>query len=124
MQQPWVVLVVLEGGKPHQPVEAIVVGRYDAGAPAQATRLAFELKLLPVGLRINSGVPSALEDYFCTFLSDTVGEGERIVNLKMLSFFPFYLPKAPYVLTILSESNDVFIICLLESRFWTTGILR
>lgn len=36
----------------------------------------------------------------------------------------FYLPKAPYVLTILKESNDVFMACRVDSRFCTTGILR
>lgn len=35
-----------------------------------------------------------------------------------------YLPKAPYVLTIRSGSNEVFIICLELSRFSTTGTLR
>ena len=70
MQQPRVVLIVLKCGKPHEPVKAIVVGGYDAGASAQATRLALELKLLPVSLRIDGGVPSTLEDHLCTFLSD------------------------------------------------------
>lgn len=35
-----------------------------------------------------------------------------------------HLPKAPYVLTILKESNDVFMACRDDSRFCTTGILR
>ena len=80
MQQPRVVLVVLKCGKPHEPVEAIVVGGYDAGAAIQATRLTLELKFLPVSFRIDGCVPSTLEDHFCTFLSDTVwkeGEGRE-----------------------------------------------
>jgi len=35
-----------------------------------------------------------------------------------------HLPKAPYVLTILKESNDVFMACRDDSRFCTTGMLR
>ena len=58
-----------------------MVGRYDAGAAIQATRLALELKLLPVSFGIDGSVPSTLEDHFCTFLSDAVwregGERER-----------------------------------------------
>ena len=48
-----------------------MVGRYDAGTAAYATGLAFELKLLPVSLRIDGSVPSALENHFCTFFCDT-----------------------------------------------------
>ena len=59
-----------------------MVGGYDTGTAIQATRLALELKLLPVSFRIDGSVPSTLEDHFCTFLSDTAwrergGEGGR-----------------------------------------------
>ena len=47
-----------------------MVGGNDAGTAAYATRFTLELKLLPVGLSIDGGVPSALEDHFCTLLSD------------------------------------------------------
>lgn len=42
----------------------------------------------------------------------------------MLSEKSDYLPKAPYVLTNLNESNDVFIACLDDSKFLTTGMLK
>lgn len=37
----------LEGSKPHEPVKAVVVGRYDAGTAAGGSWLALELNLLP-----------------------------------------------------------------------------
>ena len=72
VEQPWVVLVVLEGGKPHEPVKTVVVRGDDTGAPINATGLTFELKLLPVGVVIQCTVPCTLEDHFCTFLCNTV----------------------------------------------------
>ena len=41
-----------------------------------------------------------------------------------LFYWSLHLPNAPYVLTILKESNDVFMACRDDRRFCTTGILR
>lgn len=69
-----------------------------------------------------------------TRLSINLKKGSIISFLCSLSFsiivenYLFYqllhLPKAPYVLTILKESKDVFMACRDDSRFCTTGILR
>ncbi len=76
-----------------------MVWGYDAGTAVYATRFALKLKLLPVSLRIDGGIPSALEDNFCTFLCDTVcvRERERVDRQTLIDqnhSFP-YLPKAP-----------------------------
>ena len=45
--QPRVLLILLKGGEPHEPVEAVVVGGEEAGRPVQLPRLALELVRLP-----------------------------------------------------------------------------
>lgn len=64
----------LEGSKPHQPVQAVVVGADEAWPPFQVPRLAFEVKLLPDSSRvigIQAGCP--LKDDLCSLLGYTVG---------------------------------------------------
>ena len=70
MYQPRIVLVVLKGGKPHEPVEAVVIGGDEAGTTSHTTGLTLELKLHPLCLIVEGVIPSALKDHFCTFLCD------------------------------------------------------
>ena len=72
MNQPRIVLEVLKGGKPHQPVKTIVIWGNDTGTPVDATWLTLELKLHPLSLSVHCVIPGALEDYFRALLSDAV----------------------------------------------------
>lgn len=61
----------LEGGEPHQPVQAIVVRRYETRPPVNVSRFALELVLLPNCLGV-LGIPAqgSLEDHLGPFLGD------------------------------------------------------
>lgn len=56
----------LEGGKPHEPVQAVVVGWYDAGSPCDVARLTVELNLHPL-----HSIHAALHNDLSTHLCDT-----------------------------------------------------
>ena len=74
----------LKGSKPHQPVQAIVVGRDDTGPSVYAARLTMELNLSPLNIITiwsQSSVMSALNNHLSAFLSDAVIEMYTIVSL-------------------------------------------
>ena len=50
--------VYLEGSKPHEPVEAVVVGRNKAGATTNSAWFAVELNLKPVSSRLAPIMPA------------------------------------------------------------------
>jgi len=47
VQEPWVLLIAAKGGKPHQPVEPVVVRRDRAGHAVDSSGFALELVLKP-----------------------------------------------------------------------------
>lgn len=64
----------LEGCKPHEPVQAVVVWGDEARPPPRVTRLALELIVLPHGVRRTGvGAGRALQDDLCALLGDAVG---------------------------------------------------
>ena len=61
----------LEGSEPHEPVQPVVVGRYEAWSAVNVPWFTQELVLLPNSLRVLGILAqSALEDHFCTLLGN------------------------------------------------------
>ena len=109
------------------------------------TWFTFELIFQPLGIRIIwiSSI-CALKNHLSSLLGDAERKQQQFVIRNSGSYsyaFNYFvllaqisglqtnistahLPNAPYVFTILRGSNDVFMICLDETRFWTMGILR
>lgn len=77
----------LEGGEPHEPVEAVMVGRDQARPPLHISRLALELVLYPQCrgvLRISAG--GALEHYLRPLLGDAGDCGNSTGIRDWISF--------------------------------------
>ena len=67
--------VYLEGSKPHEPVEAVVVGRNKAGAATNSAWFAVELNLKPVSslsMWAERTVVCTFQYYLCPLLCYTV----------------------------------------------------
>lgn len=61
----------LEGSEPHEPVQPVVVGRYEARSAVDVAWFTQELVLLPNRLRVLGILAqSALEDHLCTLLGN------------------------------------------------------
>ena len=74
----------LKGSKPHQPVQAIVVGRDNTGPSVYAARLTMKFNLSPLNIITiwsQSSVIGALNNHLSAFLSDAVIEMYTIVSL-------------------------------------------
>lgn len=139
----------LESRRPHEPVQAVVVGGDEAGPPPRVAGLALELVVLPHGARrAGVGAGRALKDDLHTLPGDaeggrvrapptTAAEPQRPAALEQTGRLPWgegvplypasqwaaYLPKAPYVLTILRGLKETFMTCWGLSRLSTTGTL-
>lgn len=67
----------LEGSKPHEPVQSVVVRRNEARAAVKVPWFTQELVLLPNRLRVlGILVESALENHFSTLLGDAGKKGQ------------------------------------------------
>lgn len=68
----------LEGGEPHEPVQAVVVRRHEARPPVHVPGLTHELVLFPHRSRVlGIRAQSALENHLSALLSDAAEERER-----------------------------------------------
>lgn len=68
----------LEGSEPHEPVQPVVVGRYEAGPSVHISWLTPELVLLPNRLRVfGIWAQSSLEDHLRPFFGDASERTEK-----------------------------------------------
>ena len=70
----------LESGEPHEPIEAVVVGRNEAGWSGEVARFALELVFQPLrlrGLRVTAA--GSLEAHLRALLRNTA-EGKLVVR--------------------------------------------
>lgn len=68
----------LEGSEPHQPVQSIVVRRYDTRSAVNISRFAAELVLLPNCLGVLGILAQgSLENHLCPFLGDAFRQRVR-----------------------------------------------
>lgn len=68
----------LEGSEPHQPVQAIVVRRYETRSTGNISRFAAELVLLPNRLRVLGILAQgSLENHLCPLLGDAFRQRVR-----------------------------------------------
>lgn len=88
------VLTHLERCKPHQPVQPVVVGRYDTRSPGHTAWFTVELHFLPFGWSTGRvWAMCSFNNYFCTLFSNTESESWYIHDKPFTWAKPLHKPK-------------------------------